>query len=215
MISACASEQPPLLYCTTCVHYVPSLVMKEMNSLTHSCMHSLASLAIFAFSGSAVFMIRATGAKLCMLASLSQMVLGLFLERAEGWEVEDCGEEEGIAIRPGGRARVRGCRSQAGGGASDSTGVQTRRAVQRYMWPDERRWPRHPAVPRCQRAARRHWQPRTGCGTDREGQGRGGWGERFGKCERRKARVRRHRAHRRHSPLAMGNQRSCSFTSKS
>jgi hypothetical protein len=43
--------------------------MKEMNSLTHSCMHSLASLAILAFSGNAVFMIRATGAKLRMLAS--------------------------------------------------------------------------------------------------------------------------------------------------
>ena len=47
----------------------PSLVMNEMNSLTHSCMHSLASLAILALSGSAVFMIRATGAKLRMLAS--------------------------------------------------------------------------------------------------------------------------------------------------
>lgn len=44
--------------------------MKEMNSLTHSCMHSLASFAIFAFSGRAIFMIRATGAKLRMLASL-------------------------------------------------------------------------------------------------------------------------------------------------
>ena len=48
---------------------VPSLVMKEMNSLTHSCIHSLASLAILAFSGRAVFMIRATGAKFRMLAS--------------------------------------------------------------------------------------------------------------------------------------------------
>ena len=43
--------------------------MNEMNSLTHSCMHSFASLAILALSGSAVFMIRATGAKLRMLAS--------------------------------------------------------------------------------------------------------------------------------------------------
>ena len=51
------------------VQHIPSLVMKEMNSLTHSCMHSFASFAIFAFSGSAVFMIRATGAKLRMLAS--------------------------------------------------------------------------------------------------------------------------------------------------
>lgn len=43
---------------------LPSLVMNEMNSLTHSCMHSFASFAILAFSGNAVFMIRATGAKL-------------------------------------------------------------------------------------------------------------------------------------------------------
>jgi hypothetical protein len=43
--------------------------MNEMNSLTHSCIHSLASLAILAFSGRAVFMIRATGAKFRMLAS--------------------------------------------------------------------------------------------------------------------------------------------------
>lgn len=44
--------------------YVPSLVMNEINSLTHSCIHSFASFAILAFSGRAVFMIRATGAKL-------------------------------------------------------------------------------------------------------------------------------------------------------
>jgi hypothetical protein len=43
--------------------------MNEMNSLTHSCIHSLASLAILALSGRAFFMIRATGAKLRMLAS--------------------------------------------------------------------------------------------------------------------------------------------------
>ena len=53
----------------TTERYVPSLVMNEMNSLTHSCMHSLASLAIFALSGNAVFMIRATGAKFRILAS--------------------------------------------------------------------------------------------------------------------------------------------------
>lgn len=52
-------------------HHLPSLVMKEMNSLTHSCIHSFASLAILALSGSAFFMIRATGAKLRMLASVS------------------------------------------------------------------------------------------------------------------------------------------------
>ena len=48
--------------------------MKEMNSLTHSCIHSLASFAILAFSGRAVFMIRATGAKLRMLASESSFL---------------------------------------------------------------------------------------------------------------------------------------------
>jgi len=47
----------------------PSLVMNEINSLTHSCIHSLASLAIFALSGNAVFIILATGAKLRILAS--------------------------------------------------------------------------------------------------------------------------------------------------
>ncbi len=37
--------------------------MNEINSLTHSCIHSFASFAILAFSGRAVFMILATGAK--------------------------------------------------------------------------------------------------------------------------------------------------------
>lgn len=49
--------------------------MKEMNSLTHSCIHSLASLAILALSGSAFFMIRATiGQPQCQhaLVDLSQ-----------------------------------------------------------------------------------------------------------------------------------------------
>lgn len=88
---------------------IPSLVMNEMNSLTHSCMHSLASLAILAFSGNAVFMIRATGAKLCMLASLSE-VFGLFLEREDGCDGEDCGDCEGIAIRPNNRLQIAGWR---------------------------------------------------------------------------------------------------------
>lgn len=52
-----------------CSSNVPSLVMKLMNSLTHSCIHSFASLAILALSGRACFMIRATGAKFLMLAS--------------------------------------------------------------------------------------------------------------------------------------------------
>jgi hypothetical protein len=62
---------------------LPSLVMKEMNSLTHSCMHSLASLAILAFSGNAVFMIRATGAKLRMLASEAAAPCKRFLVSCE------------------------------------------------------------------------------------------------------------------------------------
>ena len=53
---------------------IPSLVMNEMNSETHSCMHSFASFAILAFSGNADFMILATGAKLRMLASLSHLL---------------------------------------------------------------------------------------------------------------------------------------------
>lgn len=63
-VSVCNSRP----YCTNC-DGIPSLVMNEMNSDTHSCMHSFASLAIFAFSGRAVFIILATGAKLRMLAS--------------------------------------------------------------------------------------------------------------------------------------------------
>lgn len=61
--------------------------MKEINSLTHSCMHSLASLAILAFSGSAFFMMRATGAKFRMLASYMS-ALSVFDEQARGaWGV--------------------------------------------------------------------------------------------------------------------------------
>ena len=59
---------------------IPSLVMNEMNSLTHSCMHSLASLAILALSGRAIFMIRATGAKFRMLASEAARVRDGFLD---------------------------------------------------------------------------------------------------------------------------------------
>jgi hypothetical protein len=57
-------------------------------------MHSLASLAIFAFSGSADFMILATGAKLRMLASESRLLDEAFEGRCaasdeEGDEAED------------------------------------------------------------------------------------------------------------------------------
>lgn len=66
---------------------LPSLVIKLMNSLTHSCIHSLASFAILAFSGRASFMIRATGAKLRMLASYTSDLSGLEARGASGdWE---------------------------------------------------------------------------------------------------------------------------------
>jgi hypothetical protein len=67
-------------------------VMNEMNSLTHSCIHSLASFAIFAFSGRAVFIIRATGAKLRMLASDVPSLF--FVLEARGVLGDDGGEEE-------------------------------------------------------------------------------------------------------------------------
>lgn len=73
----------------------PSLVMKEMNSLTHSCMHSFASLAILAFSGSAVFIIRATGAKLRMLASCRSLSVALGDNEREKTSQGACGEPSG------------------------------------------------------------------------------------------------------------------------
>lgn len=86
-------------------NYVPSLVMKDMNSDTHSCIHSFASFAILAFSGRADFMILATGAKFCMLASVCRCALSALLKaplddkRWAGGDEDDCGEDEGIAIR--------------------------------------------------------------------------------------------------------------------
>ena len=65
-------------------------MMKEMNSLTHSCMHSFASFAILAFSGSAVFIIRATGAKFLMLASEDEVSCFPDLERGASGD----GDEE-------------------------------------------------------------------------------------------------------------------------
>ena len=81
---------------------IPSLVMKEMNSLTHSCMHSFASFAIFAFSGKAIFMMRATGAKLRMLASEAAAELAGF---GVCWESEelDCGEADDMVRLQGSR----------------------------------------------------------------------------------------------------------------
>jgi hypothetical protein len=71
--------------------------MNEMNSLTHSCMHSFASFAILALSGRAVFMMRATGAKLRILASDAAALLFVLLEDACCGEVEDCGDEDDMA----------------------------------------------------------------------------------------------------------------------
>lgn len=65
--------------------------MNEMNSLTHSCMHSFASFAILALSGSAVFMIRATGAKLRMLASYTSDALSALVAAAA--VVDDSSDE--------------------------------------------------------------------------------------------------------------------------
>lgn len=81
---------------------VPSLVMNEMNSLTHSCMHSFASFAIFAFSGRAVFMMRATGAKLRMLASEAKPS-DLLLDELRGGDEDDGGDADDMiqaACRP-------------------------------------------------------------------------------------------------------------------
>jgi hypothetical protein len=121
--------------------YIPSLVIKDMNSDTHSCMHSFASLAILAFSGSADFMILATGAKFCMLASVCKCALSaapleaLDDERCCGGEEDDCGDEEGgIAIRAS-HHPIDGCKWLAFRVASDS--MQTRKTrcayCRRYM----------------------------------------------------------------------------------
>lgn len=74
----------------------PSLVMKDINSLTHSCMHSFASFAIFAFSGRAVFIIRATGAKFLILASECSCFPAFEARGASGddeeeaWDMMEC-----------------------------------------------------------------------------------------------------------------------------
>jgi len=74
--------------------------MNEMNSLTHSCMHSFASFAIFALSGNAIFIIRATGAKLRMLASDTE-VLAPGFGVVCGGEEEECGEADDMAPAAG------------------------------------------------------------------------------------------------------------------
>ena len=94
--------------------------MNEMNSLTHSCMHSLASLAIFAFSGNAIFMIRATGAKFRMLASDTKPMFAPF-NLCCGGEDEDCGEADDMILR---------CKTTVFfSGTADQTGVQKRLVI--------------------------------------------------------------------------------------
>lgn len=75
-------------------------MMKEMNSLTHSCMHSLASFAILAFSGRAIFMMRATGAKLRILASEAVPQAETFAWLCGG-DVEECGEGDDMTLAAG------------------------------------------------------------------------------------------------------------------
>lgn len=91
--------------------------MKLMNSLTHSCMHSFASFAILAFSGSEVFMIRATGAKLRMLASDAPLDnLGVDC----GGDKEECGEWEGMTVRYG----LQGLQNRGGSWGRLATGAE-------------------------------------------------------------------------------------------
>lgn len=121
--------------------YVPSLVMNEINSDTHSCMHSFASFAILAFSGKADFMILATGAKFCMLASgwmyaaLEALFDALEDERCCGGDEDSFGDGEGIAICATHHpvARVGGCRWLASKEASDSTQYQKRATQWLYV----------------------------------------------------------------------------------
>jgi hypothetical protein len=86
-------------------------------------MHSFASLAIFAFSGRADFMILATGAKLRMLASESRLLDEPFPvcctgEDSEGGEVDDM-----ICTLQAGRFKTLVQRNGPGKQASESIGL--------------------------------------------------------------------------------------------
>jgi hypothetical protein len=70
-------------------------------------MHSFASFAILALSGRAIFMIRATGAKLRMLASEAVALVFVPLGVVCGGEVEECGDEDDMALALAG---LQGCR---------------------------------------------------------------------------------------------------------
>ena len=85
-------------------------------------------------------MIRATGAKLCMLASESDIAFGLFLEREHVRDGEDSGEGEGIAIRSR-RPRVSEAADRR---LADEPlirrDLQMRDALHRYMWKCSDAW---------------------------------------------------------------------------
>lgn len=106
-----------------------------MNSLTHSCMHSLASLAILAFSGSAPFMIRATGAKFRMLASEATSFL-VFRGRC-GCDRGGCRDAEDMAVRQFTRCQKSKLQIWAGRSSSDSTVEMSKRAIGLYMGGEE------------------------------------------------------------------------------
>jgi hypothetical protein len=110
--------------------------MNEMNSLTHSCMHSFASFAILALSGRAIFMMRATGAKLRMLASEAVALLTVIFWAVCGGEVEECGEGDDMALAAGRRAgQVRGGSEWLAQDTASSGSTQRlcRRAIGEYV----------------------------------------------------------------------------------
>jgi hypothetical protein len=110
---------------------IPSLVINEMNSLTHSCMHSLASFAILALSGSAPFIIRATGAKLRMLASEATSFL-VFRGRS-GCDRDGTRDAEDMTVRQSARCQKSKLQIWAGRSSSDSTVEMSKRAIGLYM----------------------------------------------------------------------------------
>jgi hypothetical protein len=105
--------------------------MNEMNSLTHSCMHSLASLAILALSGRAPFMIRATGAKLRMLAS--EAISFLVFRGRSGCDRDGTRDAEDMTFRQSARCQEPKLQIWAGRSSSDSTVEMSKRAIGLYM----------------------------------------------------------------------------------
>lgn len=171
---------------------VPSLVMKEMNSLTHSCIHSLASLAILALSGSAPFIIRATGAKLRMLASEATSFL-VFRGRS-GCDRAGSRDAEDMTVRQSARCQKSKLQIWAGRSSSDSTVKMSKRAIGLYMG-DGKAAP-STALVNVQVVVQREYRP--------------------SKLPCRLHPVRPElKENIQNIPFAMGNHRSCSLTSKS